>query len=548
MMSIMKLLISVLLVISVGILSAVAQTDPEPLEDASIRDEVPDDSVTDTEMDGPEEAPGATDEEPTREEPATEEPTTEEPGEDEADAAPDEIPAEEQPETTEETTEESTPEEESSAPATPRLPSDALSPELDERRQTLLFGINSEVAELLPTLTRERQVELAQDVVFLFNTNDNRDVLRAAVEYLRELDLPDGHERSFQLVQEYFDRPADLITAVLNYLRETEAAPDNETLDVLVEMSRLTPTSRAVAAIRYFAWADTPIDELIALYREPGMAEDVRGRILIEMGVRGDPRAFDFVADVIGEDETATTALQRFAIDTLGRLEDERAIPIILRQFSSDDAMTRAYAVSALTNFDTEETSRALLAAMRDQFWRVRLAALQTVADRKMTAALPAVLYMLRRDPERPVRMQAIDTAVALDQREGWDLLLERMAAPRGNIEERTTILDRALRNIPSRAVPLVEEIMAEEWDKPNSRILDSIGRTVSVVEDRSLAPIAGRLLDHPNYIIQLYGLRATRLNNLGQYSERVRYLAENGVHPLVRNTAEGVLERTRSE
>lgn len=417
--------------------------------------------------------------------------------------------------------------------------------EIDTWRDTLRYGINTAVAELIPTLTRNRREELAPEIIELFLTSNDRVVLIAATEYLRELSITEGHVRGFELVNEYFDRPSDLITAVLRYLRETDADPNEEAREILLEISRMPPTTRAIAAVRLYAQADTDTETLIDLYQEPGIPDDVQGRILIEIGTRGDPRAFDFVREVIGDGEEATTSLQRFAIDTLGKLGDERAIPIILRQFNSSDAMTRAYATSALTNFDTEEADRALVSALRDQFWRVRIAALQAVADRNMEDALSAAIYMMRRDPERPVRLQAIRTVAQLDTETGWDALLERMADPRGNVEERGAIIEQAIRSNAQRSIPILEEIIQEEWEKRNSRILDAIGRTVSVSEDRALSPIIELLLNHPNYIIQLYGIRAAGRNRLARYADTLRMYEESeGSHRLVREAASNALQQ----
>ncbi|SIQ00388.1 HEAT repeat [Alkalispirochaeta americana] len=415
----------------------------------------------------------------------------------------------------------------------------------EEWRETLRFGINSAVAELIPTLTSNREEELAPDVLAVFETSNDPAVLRSSVDYLRQLQIAGGEERGFQLIQEYYDRSSELITMVLGYLREIKAEPDQAVRDILIEISRMMPPSRAVAAIRYYATAEgTTIEDLIDLYQEPGLSEDAQGQVLVEIGTRGDVRAFDFVADILGDDEEATTVLQRFAIDTLGKLGDERAIPIILRQFSSPDSLTRAYAVNALTNFDTPETDQALLATLRDEFWRVRLAALKTVAERSMAEALPAVLFMVRRDPERPVRLEALQTAAALNDPQGWELLLNRLKDPRGNEEERGVIADLAIRKNLQDSMDVLKEVVQKEWERENSRILDRIGRSVSEGADRDLAPLVELLLNHPNPIIQVYGMRGVGESGLRQFAEVLTERRGEGNHPLVRRTAENALNK----
>ncbi len=410
--------------------------------------------------------------------------------------------------------------------------------EVETWRETLRFGINSQVAELLPTLTRNREETLIPEVLELFNTSNNRDVLRESANYLRELQVDQGHPRALDLMMQWFDRPSELMVAVLNYLRESEVVLEEEHRESLLEMSRTTPVIRALAAVRLLAANTDDVDALLELYEDPGIHEDVQGRILVELGERGDPRAFDFVAAIIGEDEEAQTALQRFAIDTLGKLGDPRALPIILRQLDSSDAQTRAYAVNALTRFDEEEAVRGIEAALRDQFWRVRISALQTVAERQLERAAPAVLFMMRRDPERPVRVQAIRTAAALGRDDGWELILERIADERVNIQERVVMIEEALRLNAAASVPVLAEVMDKEWTRENSVVLDAIGRTLSTTESGQIAPLVEKLLQHSNFIIQIYGLRSAGRNGMTQFLEIIQERESAAAHPMVRTAA----------
>lgn len=427
-------------------------------------------------------------------------------------------------------------------PAPPEAPPTIS--EVETWRETLLFGINSAVAELLPTLTAQKERELAPEVITLFNTSNNRDVLRAAVTYLQELEIPDGHRRARTLLQEWFDRPSDLIIAVIQYLRVTRAELLDDDLAVLLEITRTTPPGRAVSAVRLLASQIDDVQTLIELYNDPAVHEDVQGQILVELGERGDPRAFDFVAEILGEDEDAQTAMQRFAIDTLGKLGDPRALPIILRQLDSPDSLTRAYAVNALTRFDHEDALRGIEMALRDGFWRVRISALQTVASREMTGTIRAVLFMARRDPEQRVRLEALETLASLDQPEGWEFILERFGDERVSTAERIRSIQLAMRANLAESISAVEDVMQREWEKDGSPILDAIGRVAADLENRGIAPITQRLLDHPNFIIQIYGLRSAGRNGLTQFREVVEDRESSGAHHLVRSSARRALEQ----
>ncbi|HKK49356.1 MAG TPA: HEAT repeat domain-containing protein, partial [Alkalispirochaeta sp.] len=283
-------------------------------------------------------------------------------------------------------------------------------------------------------------------------------------------------------------------------------------------------------------------------YEDRFVSGETKGRILIELGRRGNPDVFDFVSEIIQEGEEAQTTLQRYAIDTLGKLGDERALPTILSQFDSADAMTRAYAVNALTNFDTPEANHALVDSLRDNFWRVRIAALETIAEREMTDALAAVMYKARRDPERRVRLEAIQTLGALDQAEGWELLRERFENERTPADERGAIAEQLIRHNLDESMETITGVIESEWESENSRVLDTIGRIISQLDDRAIQPIASRYLDHPNYILQIYGLRAVRTSRLTGLIEITRAREEEGNHRAVRQAAARALEEISTQ
>jgi HEAT repeat protein len=415
---------------------------------------------------------------------------------------------------------------------------------IDEWRDTLLYGINSEIVELLPTLTENGETEIAPEVVDLFQNTADSDVLQAAADYLAALEIADGAGRAEEILQEYEDRRDSVLGAVTTYLLEIGHEISPETEAALFRLIRDRGDAPATGAVRLLAAGSTPSAELIELYRETFVSDEVRGRILIELGERDEPEVFDFVRDVIGEDEEATSTLQRYAIDTLGRLGDPRGLETIIRQFDSDDAITRAYATNALAGFDSEEARSALVAALRDEFWRVRVAALEAIAERTMTDAVPAVMYKARRDPERRVRLEALDTLSALDTTDAWNLM-EEMVVQRGTpADVRSSILDHLIRERPGKSRDVVMEVIDAEWEQPNSKLLDVIGRVISSVEDQRIEPYAARLIDHPNFILQIYALRAVGRSRLMSLHEIANDRSAEGHHRAVRSAALRSLEQ----
>ena len=427
---------------------------------------------------------------------------------------------------------------------TPSEPAADDRSETEQWRDILRFGINSQIVELMPTLTGERSEELLPEVLELVTGSNDSAVLRAAFDFLLAVQSDGGTPRAIELTNDYFTRSSDLVVAAMRYLREVQADLDQETRETLRELAERPPTPRAIGAIGLFARGGASIDELVEFYRSGDLAEDVRAQIILELGERGDPAAFEFVAELLDENDFADTTEQRYAIDTLGKLGDERALSIILRQFGSSDALTRAYAAAALTQFDGDQADRALEAALRDEFWRVRVSALEAIGERRYVDALDAVVFKLRFDPEAQVRLAAVESLADLGTRRAWDALTERLESNHTPIAERTAIIHRLVTENPGDAENTLRELVLAEWDDNESRILDAVGRAIADQERAPLAgPLSELLLDHPYFIFQIYAIRAIGRHRIGALRDEVETRTGEDYHPALRAAARRSLE-----
>lgn len=413
----------------------------------------------------------------------------------------------------------------------------------DEWRDVLRFGITSEITEVLPSITEARDDTLAPDVLALLDTVESPSVLQAGFAYLGALELPDGRRLANSIVIDYTERSVDLVTTAIRYMRDLDLEPSGLAIESLLELAERPPVARAVAAIQLLAASSFETARLIELYDDDELAVDVRGEILIALGDRGDPAAYEFVADLVGEGEVATTLLQRYAIDTLGRLGDARAIPTIVTQLGSSDALTRAYAVSAIARFDDPRAGEALEGALRDDFWRVRVAALDAVGERQMANLVDIVAYRARRDPETPVRLAAIETLRAIDTPAAWDALEERLADRNTPLAERFAIIDAMIQDRPAESIVAIRAVLDAEWDDEQRRVLDGVGRSVSRATSDEVEPLAARLLEHPNYIMQIYGVRAVASARIDALRAAVLALDNDATNPTLRAEAIRALE-----
>jgi HEAT repeat protein len=417
---------------------------------------------------------------------------------------------------------------------------------IDQWRDTLRFGIHSQIIDLMPTLREERVTELEPEIASLLESSRNEELQQEILGYYRELELPGAQPIAIELLSEYQVSGTQRTQGAIRYL--SDLPPDShdarrEVADLLEEIIRQGGFQIAASAARAVSTygEEMGLETITELYNE-SPSEDVQAALILSLGEIGEPGAFDFLAE-IAEDETEAMVLRQYAVDSLGKIGVPEAVPIIADLLGAENSLLRAYAVSALGRFDTERAEQALIDGLRDEFWRARVFALQGIARRGVGEAVPAVIYKVRSDPEQRVRLEAVRTLEAFNTREVRRFVEESVTDSRSNQEIRLAMVDLLLEWGDTFSVSLLEEVMLSAWEEENPRLLDYLCREASRIENGALAPLYAKMLSHPNYIIRIYGARGIARNGLARYRSDLEALTEEGHHPALRQNAQRALE-----
>ncbi|TVQ39839.1 MAG: HEAT repeat domain-containing protein [Spirochaetaceae bacterium] len=416
---------------------------------------------------------------------------------------------------------------------------------IDDWRDTLMFGMDSEVMSLLESLLEQREERLHEEIAELFDSSFNPRLRRRILEFFTEMRYAGAEERALLILSEPREHPNDLVVAGVRYIAAAVERPSRETLQALHRISDSPQTVLAESAVRAIGrrGGDDDIEQLLVRLNDRRTATGLRGAVVLALGELRAAEAVDELIRISGNSSEDAT-VRRYAADSLGRIGDPRAIDALSALVTSEDTLLRAYAVNGIGHFQGEQVERVLTNALRDSFWRVRVSALQGIARHGMTDAVPAVIFRAERDPEVPVRSQAFETLAQLDDRRARTFLREFVLNERNNEALRITALQKIVQYDAAAHLELVETLIDGEYNKSQSRILDQIGRLLSTSDQRLPNRVYERLLHHPNFVIQIYGLRAAGRHRLSGLRARVTEMTEEPFHQAVRRTAHDALER----
>ena len=416
---------------------------------------------------------------------------------------------------------------------------------IDDWRDTLMFGIDSEVMTLLETLLQQREERLHQELSELYDLSRNPRLQRRILDFFNEMRWDGAETQALRVLSQPREHPNDLVLSAVRYVAAAVESPANETLQALHGIADSPQMMLAETAIRAIGLrgAEDDIGPLLDRLNDRRTPSALRAAVVLALG---ELRAVDAVDELIriGNNSSEDGTVRRYAADSLGRIGDPRAIDTLSALVSSDDTLLRAYAVNGIGHFEGEEVERVLTGALRDSFWRVRVSALQGIARHNVTDAIPAVIFRAERDPEVPVRSQAFETLAALDDRRARTFLQDFVQNERNSEALRISALQKMLEADPAAHAAVIEKLIDAEYDKAQSRILDQIGRILSTSDMTVPNRIYDRLLHHPNFVIQIYGVRAAGRHGLSGLRARVSEMADEPYHQAVRRTARDALER----
>lgn len=416
---------------------------------------------------------------------------------------------------------------------------------LDERREVLEFGIDSEIIELLPALEEQRESRLHKEIVEVFGFTLNTELRTAILSFFRTMEHDALQDEVIQLLEGFRDEPRDLVLEALRYTESVMQNPPDRVFAALDDISRSNLPRLAPTAIRVTGaiGAEPEVRLLLSVLEDDLTNSEVRGAAILALGEIGHEDAVEPLMEVL-QDNSESDTLRHYSADSLGKIGDTRALPAIRSALSEGDATMRAYAVHALSNFPGEEDVQDLLsAALRDSNAQVRTFALRGLANAGAAEAFNAVRYRAERDPDQRVRLEAYKALANFGSPEAFDFLRERYKTETLAFELRSAALTQLVEHDLPGSIESIQEVIAAEWDKRNSRILDHTARSLSTLDTNQLNELYISFLDHPDITMQLYGIRAVGRNRITSQRERLEEIAEEASNQALRRTARASLE-----
>jgi HEAT repeat protein len=416
----------------------------------------------------------------------------------------------------------------------------------ERTRQVLLYGIDSEVLDVVQKLKATGESSFAAELAQILAEKRGAGVRRTILELFADTKGKEGEQAASAILRAWQDEPPEVVVAAVQYLSAIAAEGRAPLLAPLAESPLAAVSSSAIRALggtRDPAAADL----LLKLLDRPDMAEADRTGIILALGEAGDRRAVAALLS-IAKNRDEDKVRRMYAADSLGKLGDPSALPVLRDMFGEKDALVRAYAASGLAHFDVEEAFPQLLAGLKDENWKVRAecarAFARPLSEARSAEALPVLSYKAELDPTPQVRLEAIRALGAIGGEKSNALLIGLYRSRTSTLAAREESLAILVRTALPAGLEAVRAVVAEEWKAVDQKVVQMTARVLSTAASPQARDLLVKFLDSPNPVVRIYGVRGIASARLADLRERIRGLAEKDPHPAVQREAAKALEK----
>ena len=410
----------------------------------------------------------------------------------------------------------------------------------EQREEKLLYGINSEILELLKTLKEEKNPDFNSRLTEILQETENRKVEENIIDLFIITEYYDADETVFRFIEEREYSGKNVVRNSIKYLSATGKEKYNSDFLKLLESGDEAYRMEAVKALSKSGNKEYT-EKLINQY-ENDESDRVRTEILLYIGELKDSTAVDFLTDILSDDYSDKTSKQ-YACNSLGLIGDDKAYPVLLETYGDPDPYIRAYALDALSKFKKDDTEKLFLQALKDDSPNIRKQAALSAAKMKKSAFVPFLKYKAVNDPVKNVRIESVKALSAIASSDALDFLEEKASDEKSPLELRKLALVELINNNFSESRSAIDKILESEWESDTPVLLETACGTLAEKESDSLAEYYSRMLDHPSLSVKLSGLKGIKKNKCSSLKSKVEKFTEGEGSSSFKRFAQSVLE-----
>lgn len=409
-----------------------------------------------------------------------------------------------------------------------------------KRRDTLRYGIESEITDLLKTLLSEKEGRFNDDVLALLRSSRNNKMRISILDFFGGLEWKGAEGDAVDLLAARDRNDQALVASALSYLAQIRSKSALEYAPAIMkdEDKKLLP-----GVIKLIGRAGGGEEEalLLAWMETDAATDDLKQSAMRALGDLGSRKAVEKLRK-IAEDGQQGKATRMAACDALGKIGDPAAIPSLVIAVNGDDPNVKASAITALASFKDAEALSAIQAALRDSVATVRIAACKACATLRLEEAVPAIVYKASNDPEKAVKTEAMKSLADIGGSESFRFLRTYLENAKNDTSLRILAFGLLLRKDSSSVDVLLARLVAESKEKDRSVYTAFVREIANSQETPWALPLVRVVLADSDYLIRVGGLEWAKRNKIPAIKPDLEQLSSKDPSDYIRKRAAEIL------
>lgn len=301
------------------------------------------------------------------------------------------------------------------------------SPEDEENnRNTIRYGLPSEIAGLLDNLLKNDDPRFTEEIYDLFQVTKSSAIKEKVLKYFTKAEDPCLEDYAVDLLNDPYDETSAVVKATFQYVSAVKTTAAIPAVITLVESENENYFNDAIATLGDIGGPQEAMF-LVEYLERDDLTDAQRQTLMRNCGKMHAVETWDKLVDILDNDDE-NSFVRMYAAESLGLMEVEKSVPVLVQHFDATDPNLRQYIVKGLSHFpDVIEAKATVIQAIRDEHWRVRQEAIRTVKENETKDAVPYLIYRAKNDAEKIIKEESYASIASLNTDEGNDFLVAQL-------------------------------------------------------------------------------------------------------------------------
>ena len=396
---------------------------------------------------------------------------------------------------------------------------------MQKRKDTLAFGLESEISELISDLIKEKDESLSDELEKLVKETSNASIREKIIEYFTE--NKDDRLKSYvmEILEDPYDYKNSTVNKLITYTGKCgikEAAPR---LVKFLDDEKDEYYDSSVSSLGEIGGPDEAV--FLSELMERDLTTSQKQTLMKALGKIKAVETWDKLVE-IAENDDENLYVRMYASEAIGAMQKEDSIPVLKKLFESSDPNLRTYALKGLSYYDDKSVKEVFIQAFRDNYYKVRLEAAEYVEKNAVKEALPILLYRAKNDSEPNVKYSCYKALGVLNEKEAFDFLAQVVGDTKKGETARAkaaaVILDYDDKDSINKVLEVTEDSLT---DKKKIKLRYALGKEIALHENPLFEDICKKFLENEDSTTKGIGLDIWKKNNFSSLRPIVEKLAE---------------------